>query len=120
MQAVKLIHTLRKQTRSISLLGKPDKIWLKNTNLNYAISESQPDKGILRETFFLSQLSLDHSLSLPEKGDFVVDKKFTFEVGGRGKTQKQIAEVSNGYLVKDDPEKGAFNTIPLWLFGFLY
>ena len=114
-----LLHTLYKQSRSISSLNKPDKIWLQNTNLNYAIAKS-PEAGNLRETFFISQLSLDHQVTLPLKGDFRVDERYLFEVGGKSKTNQQIQGQTGAFLVKDDIETGVLNIIPLWLFGFLY
>lgn len=115
-----LLHTLYKQSRSISHLNKPDKILLHNPNLNYALGNNNPDTGNLRETFFVSQLSVDHRISLPTKGDFRIDEKYIFEVGGKHKTKKQILNQTNAYLVKDHLEIGVINNIPLWLFGFLY
>ena len=45
---------------------------------------------------------------------------YTFEVGGKNKSQKQVHDVENAYIVKDDIEYGMRNVIPLWTFGFLY
>ncbi len=115
-----LIHIYYNSGRSISSLNKPDKIWLHNTNLSYALANNQPDTGNLRETFFLSQLSDLHEISLPKHGDFFVDNQYIFEVGGKNKTKKQIKTEDNAFVVKDMIEVGAFNQIPLWLFGFLY
>ncbi len=115
-----LIHIYFNSGRSISSLNKPDKIWLHNTNLSYALANHQPDIGNLRETFFLSQLSGLHEISLPKQGDFFVDKKYIFEIGGKNKTKKQIKELDNAFVVKDLIEIGVLNQIPLWLFGFLY
>ncbi|MCF8304618.1 MAG: AAA family ATPase [Bacteroidales bacterium] len=120
LHKAELLHILFQQSRSISQLNKPDKIWLHNTNLNYAISQREPEKGTLRETFLIIHLSLDHTISLPEAGDFLVDHKFTLEVGGRNKTFRQIQQISDAYLVKDQIEMGVMKSIPLWLFGFLY
>lgn len=115
-----LIHSYYKTGKSISVLNKPDKLWLNNTNFSYALSDNRPDKGNLRETFFLSQLAVHNSISLPEKGDFFINDKYTFEVGGKNKTSKQIKGIKNAFIVKDDIEIGFSNQIPLWLFGFLY
>ncbi len=115
-----LIHIYYNEGRSISSLNKPDKIWLHNTNLSYALANNQPDIGSLRETFFLSQLSDLYMISLPKQGDFWIDKKYIFEVGGKNKTQKQIQTLENAFVVKDMIEIGVLNQIPLWLFGFLY
>ena len=115
-----LIRMIYKQTRSISLLNKPDKIWMHNTNLMYAISGDQVEIGTIRETFFMQNLAHNHVLSLPEKGDVLVDNKYLFEIGGRNKTKKQIADTENAFVVNDAIEIGFQNSIPLWLFGFLY
>ena len=115
-----LIRMIYKQTRSISILNKPDKIWMNNTNLMYAISADHVDLGTIRETFFMQNLAHDHQLSLPEKGDVLVDDTYLFEIGGKNKTKKQIAQANHAFIVNDDMEIGFHNNIPLWLFGFLY
>ena len=120
LNRAELIYILYKQSKSISLLNKPDKIWLNNTNLSYAISDGVPNEGSLRESFFISQLHDLYNISIAEKGDFVVDNTYIFEVGGKNKSQKQIKGLKNAYLVKDDVETGVLNNIPLWLFGLLY
>ncbi|MBW6497391.1 MAG: AAA family ATPase [Bacteroidales bacterium] len=120
MEKAELIHALTKKGKSISILSKPDKLWLHNTNLYFAVSGGTPDLGSIRETFFLQHLKVGHELSLHEKADFLVNDTFTFEVGGKNKSQGQIKGIPNSYLVKDDLETGSYNTIPLWLFGLLY
>ncbi|MBK9257126.1 MAG: ATP-binding protein [Saprospiraceae bacterium] len=115
-----LIRMVYKQTRSISLLNKPDKIWMHNTNLMFAISGEHVVIGTIRETFFMQNLAHHHVLSLPEKGDVLVDNTHLFEIGGKNKSKKQIAHLENAYVVNDDIEVGFQNSIPLWLFGFLY
>lgn len=93
---------------------------MRNTNLNYAISSENVNVGNIRETFFIQHLNDIHQLSLPPKGDFLVDDTYTFEIGGKNKPQKQIAGINNAFLVKDDIEVGINNHIPLWLFGLIY
>lgn len=115
-----LIRMIYKQTRSISLLNKPDKIWLHNTNLMFAISGENLEIGTIRETFFMQNLAHNHELSLPGKGDILVDNTYLFEIGGKNKSKKQIAQLENAFVVKDGIEVGFQNSIPLWLFGFLY
>lgn len=115
-----LIRMVYKQTRSISLLNKPDKIWMHNTNLMFAISGEQVEIGTIRETFFMQNLGQKHTLSLPDKGDVLVDSNYLFEIGGKNKTKKQIAHLESAFVVNDDIEIGFQNSIPLWLFGFLY
>ncbi|MBL7795512.1 MAG: hypothetical protein JNJ90_03330 [Saprospiraceae bacterium] len=80
----------------------------------------QPDPGTLREIFFQNQLRVKHQITCPAKGDFRVDARYTFEVGGPGKTAKQIAGLPDSYLALDDIESGLDRQVPLWLFGFLY
>jgi predicted AAA+ superfamily ATPase len=120
LERAELIQTLVKNSKSISLLSKPDKIWLHNTNLNFALSEQLPETGTIRETFFLQHSQENHVVSLPEKGDFLVNNKFLFEIGGKNKSAEQIKNHKNSFLVKDNIETGTHNIIPLWLFGFLY
>jgi hypothetical protein len=120
LQKASLIHTLYKQSKSISILNKPDKIWMHNTNLMYAISGNGVDKGNLRETFFLQSMPYEYCLSLPDRGDVVVNNTYLFDIGGKNKTAEQIKGKENAYIVRDDLESGALNVIPLWLFGFQY
>jgi len=116
----KLINNIYANSKGISLLQKPDKIFLENTNLAFAFAGISSDKGNLRETFFLNQLSQNLAVTYPKKADFLVDDKYLFEIGGKDKTNKQIAGIENAFIVADDIEYGYKNKIPLWLFGFLY
>ena len=100
-------------------LNKSGKIYLNNPNQMYAMTLSEPNIGTLRETFFLSMLSPEHHVKLPDSGDFHVEQ-YVFEIGGKTKSFKQIKDQANSFLVCDDIELGAGNKIPLWLFGFLY
>jgi len=111
---------LRKDNKGISYLSKPDKIYLNNTNLIHTLAGANAEKGNLRETFFLNQLSVSHDVKLPPKGDFFVEEKYIFEVGGKNKSAKQLYSRENCFIVKDDIEIGAGHYIPLWMFGFLY
>lgn len=115
-----LIHLLYSSSKGISLLTKPEKIYMANPNLLFALAAAQADKGNLRETFFINQLSVDHDVQYPQQGDFLVDGKYIFEVGGRNKKLSQIKGLTDAYLALDDIESGVANHIPLWLFGFLY
>ena len=108
-----LIKQLNKSGKGISQLSKPDKLFLNNTNLIYVIAEQHANTGNLRETFFMNQLSHKYSLELPQSGDFIVNDKYIFEPGGKNKGQKQIQNLKNAFLVKDDIEQGVYNTIPL-------
>jgi len=120
LENARLINSLSAAGRSTSILQKPDKIFLENTNLLFALSPDNVDKGALREAFFMNQLSnAKHQLGLPLKGDFVIDEKYTFEIGGKGKSLKQLANVRDSFVAMDDIEAGIGNKIPLWLFGML-
>ena len=120
LEEARLIHMLFPSGISISTLQKPEKIFLENTNLMIALSFNQAEKGALRATFVLNQLLVNHQVKYPKSGDFEVDEKFIFEVGGASKNIKQISNIENGYIVKDDMEYPAGKSIPLWLLGFLY
>lgn len=120
LEQAKLISLLQPAGKSVASLQKPEKIYLNNTNLLYALAEKQVDKGNLRETFFLSQLNAVHKMAMPKQGDFFVDNKYTFEVGGKDKSKKQIAGIKNAWVVKDDLEFPVGNNLPLWMFGCLY
>jgi hypothetical protein len=80
----------------------------------------QPNLGTMRELFFFNQLSQSHQVTYPPKGDFLVDGKYLFEVGGRKKSFDQIKDIPNSYLAIDETEVGFGNKIPLWMFGLLY
>ncbi|MCK5807731.1 ATP-binding protein [bacterium] len=102
---------------------KPEKLYINNTSLLVAtagLSGIEAEIGTIRETFFANQVRVKHSITIPKKGDFMVDNTFTYEIGGKNKTKKQIATVKNSFVVADDIEMGFGTTIPLYLFGFLY
>ncbi len=120
LEKAKLINMLGAGGKSIGTLQKPDKLFLDNTNLAFALAKEATNIGSLRETFFLNQLSNVSSITLAQKGDFLIDEKYTVEVGGAGKDNRQLKGVEQAYIAADDVERGAFNKIPLWLFGFLY
>ena len=114
-----LISLLREPTKGVRVLGKVEKVYLDNTNLAFALTTSEPDKGNLRETFFFNQMRVNHSVFNSPVSDFLIDGR-TFEIGGRNKGQKQIAETEDGYVVKDGIETGFGNVVPLWCFGMNY
>ncbi|MGB7393169.1 MAG: AAA family ATPase [Pricia sp.] len=115
-----LVTELFRPTKGVGALTKPEKLYLNNTNLIYALAQKNAETGTLSETFFSNQMKGLHEMHLAEKGDFLIDQKYTFEIGGKGKSAKQIGGVPNSYVVRDDIEVGAINIIPLWLFGFMY
>lgn len=120
LEQAKIISLLFPAGISTAVLQKPEKIFLNNTTLLAALAEEQSNIGTVRETFFLSQLRSLHKVQLPKHGDFLVNGIYTFEVGGKGKSQKQISGLENAWIVKDDMELPMLNTLPLWMFGLLY
>lgn len=120
LEQAKILSLLFPAGNSTAVLQKPEKIFLNNTTLLAAISEQKPNVGTVRETFFLSQLQPLHKVQLPKQGDFYVNDTYTFEVGGKGKGQKQLEAIENAWVVKDDIEFPMLKTIPLWMFGLLY
>jgi len=115
-----LLIQLYKDGYGVSKLQKPDKIYLENTNYMYVLSDKPVNTGNIRETFFVNQLAFRHQVVLDKQADFKINDKWVFEVGGKNKTGKQIAGLTDAFLVLDDMETGFQNKIPLWLFGFLY
>ena len=115
-----LIGQLRDSTGGIQGLGKVDKVYLDNPTLLYVLGEESTETGTVRETFFFNQMRVAHGITSSPVSDFLVAGKYTFEVGGKKKKQKQIQDVSQGYVVKDDIETGYGNIIPLWQFGLTY
>jgi len=114
-----LIMSLHAEGKGVSLLQKPEKLYLENTNFAYALNRT-PDVGNLRETFVLNQLvNSGHEVQYPKMGDFKLGK-YTFEVGGSKKGSKQIAALEDAFILADDTLIGFGNKIPIWLFGFLY
>jgi predicted AAA+ superfamily ATPase len=119
MEEAGMVSQLRSETNGIRGLGKVDKVYLDNTNLVYGLEHENPNKGNLRETFFMNQLRVAYPIVSSVIADFTIDG-FDFEIGGKNKSNKQIKTVAKGFVVKDDIETGFLNTIPLWHFGLLY
>lgn len=116
----RLTFNVLKNSGGISKLQKPDKLFLENPNLMYALAEGTVDIGNVRETFFANQLRYKHKVNISEQSDFLIDNKFTFEIGGKEKGKRQLTGLSDAYIAADNIEYGMDNKIPLWLFGFLY
>jgi len=121
-----LIKLLMKSSLSMKHMDKPEKIYLANTNLMYT---AQPEMGNVRETFFMNQLdnyymqknqNMLKGIYASNTGDFYVEDKYTFEIGGKNKSFNQIKNRENSFVASDDIEIGFGNKIPLWLFGMMY
>lgn len=121
LHRAKLVYLLYSDLNSLKKLQKPDKIYMENTNLLYALSLKEVNKGTLREVFMVNQLSNGHRVEYcTRNADYTVDGKYTIEVGGKSKDGKQIAQEENAFIAADNMEYAAGNKIPLWAFGFLY
>lgn len=114
-----MIGQLRDATGGMRGLGKTEKVYLDNTNLMFALGGDKVEMGNVRETFFYNQTRETNDVVASKVADFKIGD-YTFEVGGKNKTQRQIAGIDNAYIVKDDTEYAFRNEVPLWMFGFLY
>ncbi|MDQ1263802.1 MAG: uncharacterized protein QG559_803 [Campylobacterota bacterium] len=128
LERAKVINSIKSKEKGYNIMAKPEKLFMQNTNISYAITASL-DTGSAREAFFVNQIKnalssqtrlLDDRIFSVKKGDFLVDNKYTFEVGGKNKDFSQIRDVKKSYLALDDIEVGYGAKIPLWLFGFMY
>lgn len=103
----------------IKKVQKVAKIYLNNTNLLFAYCQNS-EIGTVRETFFANQVSHVYKLNISKNGDFVVDNRYTVEVGGKNKSFEQIKDMPDSFVAADEMKVGFGSKIPLWLFGFLY
>lgn len=122
LQSAGLIQFLRASSQGSKSVRKPEKIFIADTNLLFAITgtaDLESSEGSARESFFVNQLKISNQITTSKQGDFKVGSH-TFEIGGPGKTAAQIRELKDSYLVLDQVPQGYGNRIPLYLFGFLY
>lgn len=119
LDKAQILSLLTSKTKSYKYLSKPDKIFLNNPNLMHALCP-MVEIGNERETFFNSQMSVAHEVKFPQKGDFLVNDRYLFEVGGKNKTFDQIKDIPDSFLAVDETEVGFSNRIPLWMFGMTY
>lgn len=120
LNEAQVLYALHSPKFGVNSLGKPAKIYLDNTNLMFNQGEENVNAGNVRETFFVNQLKNKYQIKASKQADFIIDNKFIVEIGGQNKTKKQIKDLTDSFVVKDDIEVGFNNIIPLWLFGFLY
>ena len=114
-----MLAQVRDDTGGMRGLGKVEKVFVDNTNLMHALIPGDPNIGTQRETFFFNQMRVNNDVTTSKVGDFRI-KDYVFEVGGKNKGMKQIAEENKGIVVKDDIEYGQKGFIPLWHFGLNY
>ncbi len=128
LEKANLTISINQKARGYGVLSKPDKLFMNNTNLIYAVSQNN-EIGTLRETFFVNQIKsayineaklIDDDILLSDSGDFLLKNRYTVEIGGKNKSFKQIKDLKDSFVVADDIEVGFGGKIPLWLFGFLY
>lgn len=114
-----LLHLLYSDNKSVTKMQKPDKIFLHNTNLLYALTSS-PNIGTIRECFAINQLAVNHVVEYSDNGDLKINGKLIFEIGGADKSFSQIANIPQSYILADSIEYPIGKKIPLWLIGFVY
>lgn len=120
LERAELVFALEAGSPKLKRLSSPEKLFLGDTNLMHALV-SNPDPGAIRETFFANQLrAAGHDVEAPGQGDFMVDGRLLFEIGGAKKRFTQIKDIEGSFVASDGIELGIGNRIPLWLFGFLY
>lgn len=119
MEKAQMVGQLRDDTGGMRGLGKVEKVYLDNTNIQYTLVGEKAEIGNVRETFFYNQLKVTQDVMASRVSDFSIGE-YTFEVGGKKKGKKQISEVQNGYVVRDEIEYAAQQIIPLWAFGLMY
>ena len=120
MKKAELLHLLYSKNTSVTKMQKPDKIYIHNTNILYALANKE-NIGTVRECIFVNQLSKKHMVEYGKSsGDFLVDGKYTIEVGGKDKSFEQIADIPDSYVFADELEYPVGKKLPLWLCGFLY
>ena len=120
MKKAELLHLLYSSNVSVTKMQKPDKIYVHNPNILYALG-SRENIGTVRECFFVNQLSKGHTVEYGKtSGDFLIDGRITVEVGGKDKSFEQIAGIPDSYVFADEMEFPVGKKLPLWLAGFLY
>lgn len=117
----KVLNLLYSGTKKVGKLSKPDKVYLENPNIMYALAPTKVEIGTLREVFAVGSLSQSHIVEYGKtQGDFKIDGRYTFEIGGRNKNFTQIAGLKDSYIFADDWDMPDGAKLPLWMLGFLY
>lgn len=120
MQRAELLNLLYADNLSVTKMQKPDKVYIHNPNMLYALS-TEEKIGTIRECFVVNQLSAKHTVEYGKtQGDFKIDGKITFEVGGKDKSFEQIADIPDSYVLADSIMFPIGKKLPLWIVGFLY
>ena len=119
LHKAELLRHITYEGKRFKSMQKPDKLYLANTTLFSSLC-LESKIGTIRESFFASQVNASSSIYYVDKGDFLVNEKYTFEIGGKNKGFEQVKDIKNSFVVADGIEVGFKNKLPLWLFGFLY
>jgi len=124
LESVGLIQMIYPVEGGNQYLRKPQKIFLHNTTLLYTFQQFVGEKlyqGTLRELYFVQALrDADQKIYYSKEADYQT-KDFIFEIGGKNKTAKQIANLDkSAFLVKDDILTAGQHIIPLLFLGFIY
>lgn len=120
LEDARIFNLLYSDVRSVGKLTRPDKIYLENPNLLYALSSNEVNIGTARETFVVNQLKNRYTIEYGRKqGDFKVEGTYTFEVGGKEKAFSQIAGIQNSFVLSDDMETPVGRKLPIWIIGFV-
>ncbi len=120
LEKAKLLQLLYPSGSIISIMQKPQRVFLGNTALTHVLSEKEPDPEVTNQTFFMSQLAALHSVRKPKQGQFEVDGRWVFDLSATRRITKTIRSNPNGYVATDGLEVGNGKIIPLWMFGLLY
>lgn len=117
----KILNLLFSGSKDYAKLAKPDKLYLENPNMLYALCSRVPEIGTVRESFAVCMLVKDNAVEYGKaKGDFKVNGKYTFEIGGSDKGFSQVAGVQDSFVFADGIEMPMGRKLPLWMLGFLY
>ena len=121
LEQADLLHFINQKESKKGNMSKPDKLYLTNSNLYYALDNSNYNIGSMREAFVLNQLHMsEHEVSLHPTADFEIDEKYVFEIGGQNKKRKQISNLEHAYILSDNIEHAYNQYIPIWMMGLLY
>lgn len=120
MNRAELISLLYSDNKSVTKMQRPDKVYIHNPNMLCALAKNV-NIGTLRECFVVNQLGVNHEVEYGKtQGDFKIDGKWIFEVGGADKSFDQIADIPNSYVLADSMEFPIGKKLPLWIVGLIY